>query len=256
MFCNKCGAQLPEDASFCPNCGVPVEQYENHSNKSIYLVILLLFILVFGLLFASSGDNKSNKDVTYQSTSNSFIPSFVSPNFQPSLRDSYDSIPEKFPGVRIVDRWGSDYFVSNAFNEIGPFKVEDNFITFTKDDSRRISRILIIFHCPPLESPEYWTKDNKGRFIPDPNYQILHSKFMKNLNSHRKKMNEDVDILVSGMAKELGQPLETKTVSKEGNHINYKWTWEKQGASVELNYEYWTDNGSESLVLNFKRIKN
>ena len=58
------------------------------------------------------------------------------------------------------------------------------------------------------------------------------------------------------MAKELGQPLETKTVSKEGNHINYKCTWEKQGASVELNYEYWTDNGSESLVLNFKRIKN
>ena len=43
-YCRKCGAEIPDDAKFCQNCGNAVEQKTN-----LGLGVLGLFLMVLGL---------------------------------------------------------------------------------------------------------------------------------------------------------------------------------------------------------------
>lgn len=68
MFCERCGAALPDDSNFCPNCGMPVDGTNGGSSRerdtmrshrrgfSFYLAIFLL--LVFWAFFALSFRDK------------------------------------------------------------------------------------------------------------------------------------------------------------------------------------------------------
>ena len=44
VYCRKCGAEMPEDAKFCPKCGAGVEQKINQAWGFV-----ALFLLVLGL---------------------------------------------------------------------------------------------------------------------------------------------------------------------------------------------------------------
>lgn len=56
MYCRKCGEQIPDDATFCPQCGVQVEVPKNEStNKLLYIVIAVL-ILAIGTYFSFTSD--------------------------------------------------------------------------------------------------------------------------------------------------------------------------------------------------------
>ncbi|MDD6484051.1 MAG: zinc ribbon domain-containing protein [Clostridiales bacterium] len=56
MICNKCGANFEDDASFCPQCGAPVERNygsintggnNNNKNNITVLIIIIICLLVF-----------------------------------------------------------------------------------------------------------------------------------------------------------------------------------------------------------------
>ena len=67
MFCNKCGAELPDDATFCSKCGAPVGQAAQPAavrqkfsgNKVYLLMVIAMFVsaiteswVAMALLFA------------------------------------------------------------------------------------------------------------------------------------------------------------------------------------------------------------
>ena len=53
-YCSNCGAKLPEDASFCPNCGVPVKQAIKprfvDANWGERFVAWLIDIIILGMV--------------------------------------------------------------------------------------------------------------------------------------------------------------------------------------------------------------
>lgn len=52
MFCDKCGAELPDEAAFCSNCGNHVKAKKN---KNIYIALILTFILTgLGSIYAGN----------------------------------------------------------------------------------------------------------------------------------------------------------------------------------------------------------
>ena len=66
MFCNKCGTELPDDATFCSKCGAPVgannpavpEKKKFAGNKAYLLMVVVMFVsaiteswIVMALLF-------------------------------------------------------------------------------------------------------------------------------------------------------------------------------------------------------------
>lgn len=73
MFCNKCGAQLPEESAFCPKCGAPVavvpegpdeipvsepEAGEVVGAKSKLPAILMAAVVVFVVIFVAVSINR------------------------------------------------------------------------------------------------------------------------------------------------------------------------------------------------------
>lgn len=54
MFCDKCGTELADDATFCSNCG---NQIRAKNRKNIYLALILTF-LITGLGSAYAGNIK------------------------------------------------------------------------------------------------------------------------------------------------------------------------------------------------------
>ncbi len=58
MYCRKCGAIIPEDAMFCPECGMPVvqEEIDNNANdlnikkknKKIYYLLAVVAVVIIG----------------------------------------------------------------------------------------------------------------------------------------------------------------------------------------------------------------
>jgi hypothetical protein len=53
MFCKNCGCQLPDDSSFCPRCGFPVNfqpEYEQHpTNTASGLCFAGFIVSILGL---------------------------------------------------------------------------------------------------------------------------------------------------------------------------------------------------------------
>lgn len=81
MFCNKCGAQLPEESAFCPKCGAPVVVAPENSTsitppapevskavgaKSKVPFIITVAVIVFTaiLVNAAMGQNGQGHDIT------------------------------------------------------------------------------------------------------------------------------------------------------------------------------------------------
>ena len=55
MFCDKCGTELADDATFCSNCGNQVKAKGNKSNKNIYVALILTFLLTgLGSIYAGN----------------------------------------------------------------------------------------------------------------------------------------------------------------------------------------------------------
>ncbi len=53
MICKKCGAQLDNNATVCPQCGVPTEKYAKTGDMAL-IIVGMVFAFVFpplGLLF-------------------------------------------------------------------------------------------------------------------------------------------------------------------------------------------------------------
>jgi predicted nucleic acid-binding Zn ribbon protein len=52
MFCQKCGAEIPEGKKFCADCGTPVAAKENNgkNNKIILKIIITMIYLLLKLL--------------------------------------------------------------------------------------------------------------------------------------------------------------------------------------------------------------
>ena len=58
MFCEKCGAENPDDAKFCSGCGMRIQKGIVKSNgKDMFLALLISFILI-GLGIAYAGNRK------------------------------------------------------------------------------------------------------------------------------------------------------------------------------------------------------
>lgn len=52
MFCDKCGSELADDATFCSNCG---NQVKAKNNKNIYVALILTFLLTgLGSIYAGN----------------------------------------------------------------------------------------------------------------------------------------------------------------------------------------------------------
>lgn len=60
-FCTACGAELPDEATFCPECGANVNGtanpyvHQNHASRSNGPGILPTFILIYGILATIGG---------------------------------------------------------------------------------------------------------------------------------------------------------------------------------------------------------
>lgn len=52
MFCDKCGSELADDATFCSNCG---NQIKAKNNKNIYIALILTFFITgLGSIYAGN----------------------------------------------------------------------------------------------------------------------------------------------------------------------------------------------------------
>lgn len=75
MFCEKCGHQIPEDSSFCDNCGCKIsgnippvnvvpdnnnDKANKHNRKVLYIVLGVIAILVIIGIFSDSSNNSSS----------------------------------------------------------------------------------------------------------------------------------------------------------------------------------------------------
>ncbi len=60
MFCNKCGAQVAEGISHCPQCGNSVAQTNNGKTLGIVGLILGLFFPMVGWICCGIGLSRAN----------------------------------------------------------------------------------------------------------------------------------------------------------------------------------------------------
>lgn len=51
IYCKKCGAELPESAKFCVNCGTPVKGGANY-----WVIVAGIILLISGILTMGSVD--------------------------------------------------------------------------------------------------------------------------------------------------------------------------------------------------------
>ena len=86
MFCPYCKCQLPENASFCQNCGANLQQYSNfldqnlkskiiHNNgdkkKKISLIItIIVLLLLIGFGFFKNANKKNNLNIKNEKINN------------------------------------------------------------------------------------------------------------------------------------------------------------------------------------------
>lgn len=55
VFCDKCGTELEDNASFCSNCGNKVNKVTKKENKNIYIALILTFFLTgLGSIYAGN----------------------------------------------------------------------------------------------------------------------------------------------------------------------------------------------------------
>ena len=86
MFCNKCGAQLPDNATFCSKCGAPISnafqtaqqpsQAKPKNNKPIIIglsvaIVVLLIPLIILISKIASGNELEKSDSENTSISGS-----------------------------------------------------------------------------------------------------------------------------------------------------------------------------------------
>ena len=57
-YCEKCGAEIPEDAAFCPNCGAPIRAYQRSKlvtagwgERFVAWIIDIIVVGIFLVLF-------------------------------------------------------------------------------------------------------------------------------------------------------------------------------------------------------------
>lgn len=61
MYCNHCGNPIPEGMRFCQSCGAP--QQGKKSNKSLWVVILLIAVVCVGFFLArGNGKERVSED--------------------------------------------------------------------------------------------------------------------------------------------------------------------------------------------------
>ena len=65
--CEKCGAVIPDEAKFCPECGAinqgtKTTKSSEKSNKKPLIIILCLIVIIAGTVFAVSKYMLSNND--------------------------------------------------------------------------------------------------------------------------------------------------------------------------------------------------
>ncbi|MBQ2775230.1 MAG: DUF2116 family Zn-ribbon domain-containing protein [Clostridia bacterium] len=63
MFCNKCGKEIDENSTVCPNCATPVEHGKTKKKKSkkwlIIVIIAVVLVIIIGAI-GSSGDEPTS----------------------------------------------------------------------------------------------------------------------------------------------------------------------------------------------------
>lgn len=85
MFCPYCKCQLPENASFCQNCGANLQQYSNFLNqdfkskvidnndkkkKIILIITIIVLLLLIGFGFFKNVNKKNNMNIKNEKINN------------------------------------------------------------------------------------------------------------------------------------------------------------------------------------------
>lgn len=54
MFCSKCGAEVKDEAVFCPNCGCEIAKVDtNSSNETSRLKVAAKIFMIIGTIFSA-----------------------------------------------------------------------------------------------------------------------------------------------------------------------------------------------------------
>lgn len=76
MECKSCGKEIPEDSTFCPNCGKPINNIERCKKKiqlknlSLKSILLIIAIGIWILVFQNLGIIPVTQDVRVKNTVN------------------------------------------------------------------------------------------------------------------------------------------------------------------------------------------
>ena len=74
MKCRKCGKEIPDDSTFCPNCGKPINNIERSKkqiqlkNLSLKSILLIIAIGIWMLVLQNLGIIPITQDVRVKNT--------------------------------------------------------------------------------------------------------------------------------------------------------------------------------------------
>ena len=100
-YCTKCGAELPDNVKFCPNCGNPILPAEDNMMDPTEPVSVQNTTSVPDF-HADSNEDTQNMDTSSWSQQSSYAPQDNNPYNNPDYVDDYEEQPKKHVGLIIL----------------------------------------------------------------------------------------------------------------------------------------------------------